>query len=74
MAEEKKSVRYAEAMDRLQAILEEIGDSAVGVDELSDRVKEAAELIRACKAILGDAKKGVEEALKGLEETEEADC
>ena len=44
--EEKKSMRYSEAMARLQEILDRIDSSDVDIDELAERVKEASELIR----------------------------
>ena len=68
--EEKKSMRYSEAMARLQEILDRIDSSDVDIDELAERVKEASELIRFCKSLLTTAEKSVAEALQGLEEDE----
>ena len=70
--EEKKSMRYSEAMARLQEILDRIDSSDVNIDELAERVKEASELIRFCKSLLTTAEKSVAEALQGLEEDETA--
>ncbi len=70
--EEKKSMRYSEAMARLQEILDRIDSSDVDIDELAERVKEASELIRFCKSLLTTAEKSVAEALQGLEEDETA--
>ena len=70
--EEKKSMRYSEAMARLQEVLDRIDSSDVDIDELAERVKEASELIRFCKSLLTTAEKSVAEALQGLEEDETA--
>ena len=70
--EEKKSMRYSEAMARLQEILDRIDSSDVDIDELAERVKEASELIRFCKSLLTTAEMSVAEALQGLEEDETA--
>ncbi len=68
MTTTKKSLRYAEAMERLQQILQEIDDSRVGIDELSDKVQEAAGLLRQCRELLVRTEATVGEALSGLEE------
>lgn len=66
---EKRSGRYADAMERLQEILREIDNSEVGIDELADRVEEASGLLKLCREILTGTEAAVEAALKGLEES-----
>jgi exodeoxyribonuclease VII small subunit len=69
--EKLRSMRYADAMERLQVILEEIDDSAIGIDDLAERVKEASDLLKLCREILTKTEADVEEALKGLEDSNE---
>ncbi len=69
--EKLRSMRYADAMERLQVILEEIDDSAIGIDDLAERVKEASDLLKLCREILTKTEADVEEALKGLEDSDE---
>ncbi|MFT5164980.1 MAG: exodeoxyribonuclease VII small subunit [Saprospiraceae bacterium] len=43
---------YEQAMTELQQIVTDLQSEAVGIDELSDKVKKAAELINFCKTKL----------------------
>ncbi len=62
---------YTEAFEELQAIVAEIEDGEISVDELSDKVKRATELIRICKKKLHSTDEDVREILKELEDTDE---
>jgi len=53
---------YEEAMQELQQIVAQLQEDAVGVDELSEKVKRAAELIAYCRETL----RQTEESLEGL--------
>lgn len=66
--EELRSMRYDDAMGRLQQILQEIDNSQVGIDDLAERVKEASALIKLCRELLTGTEKSVEEVLKSLDE------
>jgi len=61
------NIKYSEAVKRLEAILENIDRSNVGIDELADLVKEAADLIKNCRALLTSTEQSVKESLEALE-------
>jgi len=65
MSEHKN--RYSQAMARLEEILGNIDDSAVGIDELAEQVREATSLIQTCREILVRTEVGVQEALRSLD-------
>lgn len=48
-------VKYREAIEQLDALIAQIDQDDVDVDELADRVKEAVNLIRVCKAKIDKA-------------------
>lgn len=50
MAKSKNNIpSYEAAMEELQEIVNQLQEEAIGVDQLSTRVKRAAELIQYCK-------------------------
>ena len=57
-------VKYREAIEQLDAIIAEIDDDDVDVDELADRVKEAVNLIRLCKAKIDKAELEVKKVVE----------
>ena len=61
-------MEYKNSMDRLESILTRIDNSELGIDELSDQVKEATELLRKCRQILLKTEQNVQEALNSLED------
>ncbi|MHC4941394.1 MAG: exodeoxyribonuclease VII small subunit [Planctomycetota bacterium] len=79
MAGKKKdSLKYGEARDRLEEILREIEGNEVEVDELGERVKEAAKLIQLCRKKLEKTRAEVEKVvgemkLEDKEAAEDAD-
>lgn len=62
---------YKEAIEEIEAIVEEIESEAVDVDLLAEKVKRATHLIKYCKARL---KKTDDEVKKVLREFEEEDA
>jgi exodeoxyribonuclease VII small subunit len=70
MAREAKQpeLSYEEAIRRLDEILEDIDQSRVPVDELAERVVEAAVLLKRCKGLLTETEGRVRDVLKDLEE------
>ena len=58
---------YTEAFDELQAIVVEIEQGEISVDELSEKVKRAALLIKICKNKLTNTEEDVNEILKELD-------
>ena len=63
-----KKVKYSEAFEELQTIVNDIEEGEITVDELSKKVKRASELIKVCKAKLTETEEDVNEILKELEE------
>lgn len=62
-----EKINYTNAFDELQAIVTEIEQGEISVDELSKKVKRAAELIKICKARLTTTEEDVNKILKELE-------
>jgi exodeoxyribonuclease VII small subunit len=62
----EKNKTYSQAMKRLDEILEDIDASDVPVDELADKVVEAAGLLKACRKLLSDTEAKVTEVLEDL--------
>ncbi|MBQ1824429.1 MAG: exodeoxyribonuclease VII small subunit [Fibrobacter sp.] len=62
-----ENLEYKNAMDRLEAILERIDNSEMGIDELAGQVEEATSLLKKCRQILVATEKNVQEALDSLE-------
>jgi exodeoxyribonuclease VII small subunit len=58
---------YTEAFDELQAIVLEIEQGEISVDELSEKVKRAALLIKICKNKLTNTEEDVNKILKELD-------
>lgn len=58
---------YSVAFTELQAIVTEIEEGEISVDELSAKVKRAALLIKICKAKLSSTEEDVNKILKELE-------
>ncbi len=65
-----KNSTYAEAMQRLEKIVQEIGTQSIDIDRLSDQIKEANQLIAYCKKKLTRVDKEVQRLLNPPEEEE----
>lgn len=63
-----EELKYTEAFDELQTIVQEIEDGEISVDELSIKVKRAALLIKICKQKLSTTEEDVNQILAELEE------
>lgn len=61
-------MKYTEAFDELQLIIQEIQNGEISPDELAVKVKRAAELIKFCKNKLSSTEEDVNQILKELEE------
>ena len=70
----KKPIKYSEAVEELNAILEDLGSEKIDVDEVSLKVKRAVELIKICREKIEntelEVRKIVKEFEKDLEKTE----
>lgn len=62
-----EKINYTEAYEELQAIVAEIEQGEISVDELSEKVKRAAMLIRICKSKLKTTEEDVNKILKELD-------
>jgi len=58
---------YTEAFEELQAIVTDIEQGEISVDELSQKVKRAAQLITLCKLKLTTTEEDVNRILKELD-------
>ncbi len=63
-----EEIKYTDAFDELQEIVNDIEDGEISVDELSVKVKRASELIKICKKKLTSTEEDVNQILKELEE------
>jgi exodeoxyribonuclease VII small subunit len=63
-----KKMKYNQAIEELEKIVEEIENEEISVDDLAKKVKRASQLIEACKGILSKTEADVEKILKDLEE------
>ena len=69
----KKPVKYRQAIDELNEILESLQEESVDVDELSAKVKRATELIALCKDKIQKTEFEVKKILKDFEDDERSD-
>lgn len=63
----EEKFNYTKAFEELQAIVTEIEQGEISVDELSEKVKRATELIQKCKLKLTTTEEDVNKILKELE-------
>lgn len=64
-----EKINYTEAFAELQAVVSEIEQGEISVDDLSEKVKRAAELIKICKLKLTTTEEDVNKILKELDAT-----
>ena len=67
---ENREISYSEAMAEVEQILASLGDGAINIDTLSERVKRASELISLCRARLRKAEEEVAALLGEEQQTE----
>jgi len=61
-------MKYSEAFEELQTIVEQMEEGNISVDDLSIKIKRAAELIRICKQKLSATEEDVQLILKELDD------
>ena len=71
-ADPTDDIGYADALDELEAILDELDGDEVDVDVLGARVRRAAELLRLCRSRIAGARFEVEQVVSELEAEAEA--
>ena len=62
-----KKTTYTDAFVELQALVAEIEEGQISIDDLSEKVKRATVLIAICKNKLKDTEEDVSKILKELE-------
>ncbi len=67
----KKKETYAEAMARLETIVNQIDKNELDIDQLADKIKEANGIVAFCKEKLTRAEQDVEKMLSDKTECEE---
>jgi exodeoxyribonuclease VII small subunit len=67
----QEPARYAEMMEELEQILEQLESDSIDVDELSTRVKRASELIRVCRQRLVESQTEIEQVVADLDALDE---
>lgn len=67
----RKNVTYAQAIGRLEQIVEQIENSQLGIDALCDALKEANEIIAFCSEKLTKVEQEVEKIWQEKKELEE---
>lgn len=70
-AKAQEPPRYAEMMEELERILEQLESDSIDVDELSARVKRASELIRVCRQRLVESQTEIEQVVADLDALDE---
>lgn len=65
-------VRYADAIEELETILEQIEDEDVDLDDLAVKVERASELVDVCREKIDDTETRVRDIIEELD-AEEAD-
>ncbi len=70
-SKENENISYQDAVNELEAILEEIEEGNTDIDVLSDKVKRALFLINLCKTKLRQTDEEVKKLLSGLEGNQE---
>ena len=77
MSSKKKTVedlRFGEAIEQLEAILDQVEAEEIDIDELADQLKSAAELLELCRSKIRRAEVEVTQIVQALEEADaEAD-
>ncbi|MDD5069846.1 MAG: exodeoxyribonuclease VII small subunit [Candidatus Omnitrophica bacterium] len=63
----KKNIKYGEAIEELQGILEDLESEKIDVDEVSDKVKKAVELIKLCREKIEKTELEVKNIVKDFE-------
>ncbi|MCM8823478.1 MAG: exodeoxyribonuclease VII small subunit [Candidatus Omnitrophica bacterium] len=64
----KKSLKYSEAIEELNQILQDLETEKIDVDDVSLKVKRAIELIRLCREKIQKTEMEVREVVKEFEQ------
>lgn len=64
----KKSIKYKDAINEIESILNKIDQDELDIDELSEQVKRVSQLIKLCKEKLHKTEEEVENILKDMDD------
>jgi exodeoxyribonuclease VII small subunit len=63
-----KELKYTEAYEELQSIVNDMEDSKISVDELDSKIKRASELLKICKDKLFKTEENVQKILDEIKD------
>ena len=63
-----KELKYTEAFEELQNIVNDMEDSRISVDELDSKIKRASELLKICKNKLFKTEENVQKILDEIKD------
>jgi len=63
-----KELKYTEAFEELQSIVNDMEDSRISVDELDSKIKRASELLKICKDKLFKTEENVQKILDEIKD------
>jgi exodeoxyribonuclease VII small subunit len=64
---DKKQIKYGEAVEEIESILNKIENEELDVDDLTAKVKRVSELLAICKEKLHSTEEEVEKILKDID-------
>lgn len=64
---DKKQIKYGEAVEEIESILNKIENEELDVDDLTAKVKRVSELLAICKDKLHSTEEEVEKILKDID-------
>ncbi len=64
-----ESIKYSEAIEELENIVNEIEDDRISLDELTNKLKRASSLIKICKKALFETEQEVKTILDEMNES-----
>ena len=63
-----KELKYTEAFEELQSIVNDMEDSRISVDELDSKIRRASELLKICKDKLFKTEENVQKILDEIKD------
>lgn len=64
----KKPLKYSEAINEIEHIVEQIESNELDIDELTDKIKRVSELLKFCKAKLRSTEEEVQKIMNDFGE------
>ena len=61
-------IKYSKALEKIEDIIQKIENEEIDIDELSEKVKEAASLIKVCKDKITKAEMEVKDVVESFKE------